>query len=146
MYIHSDMQQPIHFQIVVHSCLPTYNGYLQNRRRNVIDELIFIRMRGCELGNITNFIGVNSFVKSLKNGIYELNIRQGCKKIMLKSNRDKTQRYKVIIEKPTYAGDEMHSSNKIYVHEGGSQLMCYISSTRPLLCTFIPFEFVNMTK
>ena len=29
---------------------------------------------------------------------------------MLKSNRDPTQRYKVIIEKPTYAGDEMHSS------------------------------------
>ena len=28
---------------------------------------------------------------------------------MLKSNRDPTQRYKVIIEKPTYAGDEMHS-------------------------------------
>ena len=34
----------------------------------------------------------------------------GVKKIMLKSNRDSTQRYKVIIEKPTYAGDEMHSS------------------------------------
>ena len=30
---------------------------------------------------------------------------------MLKSNRDPTQRYKVIIEKPTYAGDEMHSSS-----------------------------------
>ena len=29
---------------------------------------------------------------------------------MLKYNRDPTQRYKVIIEKPTYAGDEMHSS------------------------------------
>ena len=29
---------------------------------------------------------------------------------MLKSNRDPTQRYKVIIEKPTYACDEMHSS------------------------------------
>ena len=29
---------------------------------------------------------------------------------MLKSNRDPTQRYKVIIVKPTYAGDEMHSS------------------------------------
>ena len=31
---------------------------------------------------------------------------------MLKSNRDPTQRYKVIIEKPTYAGDEIHSSYK----------------------------------
>ena len=28
---------------------------------------------------------------------------------MLKSNREPTQRYKVIIEKPTYAGNEMHS-------------------------------------
>ena len=28
---------------------------------------------------------------------------------MLKSNRDPTKRYKVINEKPTYAGDEMHS-------------------------------------
>ena len=28
---------------------------------------------------------------------------------MLKSNNDPTYRYKVIIEKPTYAGDEMHS-------------------------------------
>ena len=54
------------FQIVVHSCLPTFNGYVQNRRRNVINELIFIRMRGRESGNITKFIGVNSFVKSLK--------------------------------------------------------------------------------
>ena len=42
--------------------------------------------------------------------VYELNIMLGCKKIMLKSNRDPTYRYKVIIEKPTYAGDEMHSS------------------------------------
>ena len=33
--------------------------------------------------------------------------------MMLKSNRDTTQRYKVIIEKPTYAGDEMHSK---YLH------------------------------
>ena len=40
MYTHSDMWQPIHFQIVVQSCLPTYNGYVQNRQRNVIDELI----------------------------------------------------------------------------------------------------------
>ena len=31
---------------------------------------------------------------------------------MLKSNRDPTQRYKVIIENPTYAGDEMHSKRK----------------------------------
>ena len=37
-------------------------------------------------------------------------LRRDVKKIMLKSNRDPTQRYKVIIEKPTYAGDEMHSS------------------------------------
>ena len=44
-----------------------------------------------------------------KNVVYELNITQGCKKIMLKSNCDLTQLYKVIIEKPTYAGDEMHS-------------------------------------
>ena len=66
MYIHSDMWQPIHLQIVVHSCLSTYNGYVQNRRRNVIDELIFIQMRGRESGNITKSIGVNSFVKSLK--------------------------------------------------------------------------------
>ena len=66
MYIHSDMWQLVHFQIVVHSCLPTYNGYVQNRQSNVIDELIFIRMRGREPGNITKFIGVNSFVKSLK--------------------------------------------------------------------------------
>ena len=66
MYIHSDMWQPIHFQIVVNSCLPTYNGYVQNRRRNVIDELIFIRMRRRESGNITKSIGVNSIVKSLK--------------------------------------------------------------------------------
>ena len=66
MYIHSDMWQSIHFQIEVHSCLPTYNGYVQNRRRNVIDELIFIRMRGRESRNITKSIGVNSFVKSLK--------------------------------------------------------------------------------
>ena len=29
---------------------------------------------------------------------------------MLKSNHDPTWRYKVIIEKPTYAGDEKHSS------------------------------------
>ena len=74
MYIHSDMWQPIHFQIVVHSCLPTCNGYVQNRRRNVIDELIFVRMRGRESGNITKSIGVNSFVKSLENVVYELNI------------------------------------------------------------------------
>ena len=74
MYIHSDMWQPIHFQVVVHSWLPTYNGYGQNRRRNVIDEQIFIRMRGRESGNITKFIGVNSFVKSLKDVVYELNI------------------------------------------------------------------------
>ena len=73
MFIHSNMWQPIHFQIIVHSYLPTYNGYTQNRRRNVIDELIFIRMRGRESGNITKSIGVNSFVKSLKN-VYELNI------------------------------------------------------------------------
>ena len=33
---------------------------------------------------------------------------------MLKSNRDPTQRYKVIIEKPTYAGDEMHSSSNLF--------------------------------
>ena len=74
MYIHSDKWQPIHFQIVVHSCLPTYNVYVQKRRRNVIDELIFIRMRGRESGNITKFTGVNSFVKSLKNVVCELNI------------------------------------------------------------------------
>ena len=74
MYIHSDMWQPIHFQIVVHSCLPTYNGYVQNRRSNVIDELIFIRKRGRESGNITKSMGVNSVVKSLKNVAYELNI------------------------------------------------------------------------
>ena len=86
MYIHSDMWQPIHFQIVVHSCLPTYNGYVLNRRSNVIDELIFIRMRGRESKNISKFIGVNSFEKSLKNEVYELNITYGCKKIMLKSN------------------------------------------------------------
>ena len=61
-------------------CLPTYNGYVQNRRRNVIDELIFIRMRGLESGNIFKSIGVNSFVKSFKNVVYELNITQGCKK------------------------------------------------------------------
>ena len=30
---------------------------------------------------------------------------------MLKSDRDPTQRYKVIIEKRTYAGDEIHSSS-----------------------------------
>ena len=72
MYIHSDMWQPIYFQIVVHSCLPTYNGYVQNRRKNVIDELIFIRMRGRESRNITKSIGVNSFVKSLKNVVYKL--------------------------------------------------------------------------
>ena len=66
MYIHSDMWQPVPFQIVVHSCLPTYNGYVQNRRRNVIDELILIRMRGRESGNIPKSIGINSFVKSLK--------------------------------------------------------------------------------
>ena len=59
MYIHSDMWQPIHFPIAVHSCLPTYNGYVQNKRRNVIDELIFIRMRGRESGNIIKSIGVN---------------------------------------------------------------------------------------
>ena len=29
---------------------------------------------------------------------------------MLKSNCDPTEHYKVFIEKPTYAGDEMHSS------------------------------------
>ena len=69
MYIHNDMWQPIHFQIVVHSCLPTYNGSVQNRRRNVIDEQIFIRMRRRESGNISKSIGVNSFVKSLKSGI-----------------------------------------------------------------------------
>ena len=74
MYIHSDMWQPIHFQIVVHSCLLTYNGYVQNRRRNVIDELIFIRMRRRKSGNITKSIGVNSFAKLLKNVVYELNI------------------------------------------------------------------------
>ena len=68
MYIHSDMWKPIPFQIVVHLCLPTYNEYVQNKRRNVIDELIFIRMRGRESGNITKPIGVNSFVKSLKMG------------------------------------------------------------------------------
>ena len=66
-------------------------------------------MRGRESGNITQSIGVNSFVKPLKNVLYELNIAQGCKKIMLKSNRDPTQRYKVIIEKHTYECDEMHS-------------------------------------
>ena len=74
MYVHSDMWQPIHFQIVGQSCLPTYNVYVQNRRRNVIDELIFIRMRGRESGNIIKSIGVNSLVKSLKNVLYELNI------------------------------------------------------------------------
>ena len=66
-------------------------------------------MRGRESGYITNSIGVNSFVKSLKNVVYELNITQGCKEIMLKSNRDQTQRYKVTIEKPTYEGDKMLS-------------------------------------
>ena len=55
-------------------CLPTYNGYVQNRRSKEIDELIFIRMRGSELENITKSIGVDSFVKSLKNVVYELNI------------------------------------------------------------------------
>ena len=74
MYIHSDMWQPINFQIVVHSCLSTYNKYVQNRRRNVIDELIFIRLRGRESGNITKSTGVNSFVKSLKNVVCELKI------------------------------------------------------------------------
>ena len=67
-------------------------------------------MGGRESGNVTKSIGVNSFVKSLKNVVYELNITQGCKKNMLKSNGGPTQRYKVIIKKPTYAGDEMHSS------------------------------------
>ena len=74
MYIHSDMWQPIHFQIVLYSCLPTYNGYVQNRRRNVIDELIFIRMRGRKSGNITKSIRVSSFVKALKNVVCELKI------------------------------------------------------------------------
>ena len=31
---------------------------------------------------------------------------------MLKSNRNPTQLYKVIIEKPAYAGDEMHSTSE----------------------------------
>ena len=68
MYIHSDMWQPIHFQIVVHSYVyqHTTGSYVQNRRSNVIDKLIFIRMRGRESGNIPKSIGVNSFVKSLK--------------------------------------------------------------------------------
>ena len=82
------MWQPIHFQIVVHSCLPTYNEYIQNRRRNVIDELIFIRMRGRESGNITKSIEVICNVIQIV--VFELHITLGCKKIMLKSNRDPT--------------------------------------------------------
>ena len=36
-------------------------------------------MRERESGNITKSIEVNSFVNSLKNVLYELNIAQGCK-------------------------------------------------------------------
>ena len=39
-----------------------------------MEELIFIRMRGRESGNITKSIVVNSFVKSLKNIEFEQNI------------------------------------------------------------------------
>ena len=44
-----------------------------------IDEINFIRMRGRDSVKATKSIGVDSFVESLKNVVWELKLSYGCK-------------------------------------------------------------------